>query len=345
MSRLELKGLSRRFGAVRALDRIDLSVEEGEFCVLLGPSGCGKSTLLRCVAGLEAPTDGEILLDGQQANDWEPKRRNVAMVFQSYALYPHYDVRRNLEFPLRMRRMARDEIDRRVRDAAALLHIEDLLDRKPRALSGGQRQRVAIGRAIVRDPSLFLFDEPLSNLDARLRQEMRIEIVRLHRRLQRTILYVTHDQAEAMTLGQKLVVMRAGRIEQIGAPAEVYTRPATEFVAAFVGTPPMNLVPGRIETGEFLGESLCIALPRAAHTGGATLGVRPQHVRLEEGHGRAQLEWIEELGAERYAHLRCGDLPLTARLPDDATPSEGEEVPFRFEADRLHLFADGVRVS
>jgi ABC-type sugar transport system ATPase subunit len=333
---MEIRGLTKRFGDVTAIAGIDLTVGERELCVLLGPSGCGKSTALRCVAGLEKPDSGEILIGGRRVNELEPKDRNVAMVFQSYALYPHMSVRENIAFPLRMRKA--EDIDRRVVDAAKLLKIEGLLDRRPRELSGGQRQRVAIGRAIVREPSLFLFDEPLSNLDAKLRAEMRMEIAALHKRLGAAILYVTHDQVEAMTLGSRIAVLSEGRIEQVGTPEEVYERPATRFVAGFVGTPRMNFIEGRIEGGAFSAQGVSVAVD--APDGPAELGVRPEDIGIGgdiEGH----VEWIENLGSDRYAHVRCGESRLVMRLPAGAAPEENVKLAF---GGAIHLFRDGKRI-
>ncbi|HWP34681.1 MAG TPA: sn-glycerol-3-phosphate ABC transporter ATP-binding protein UgpC, partial [Thermodesulfobacteriota bacterium] len=266
MAEVALRGVTKRFGSVVAVRDFSLEVRDREFVVLVGPSGCGKSTVLRLVAGLESPTEGEIAIGGRRVNDVPPKDRNVAMVFQNYALYPHMDVHGNLAFGLKLRGLPRREIDARVRQAAEILGIADLLARRPAELSGGQRQRVALGRAIVRDPAVFLFDEPLSNLDAQLRVQMRTELVKLHQRLSATMLYVTHDQVEAMTMGDRIVVMRAGAIEQVGEPLAVYERPANTFVAGFIGSPAMNLLPARLVPGAGgvvadLGDGLALPLP------------------------------------------------------------------------------------
>jgi ABC-type sugar transport system ATPase subunit len=291
MAIVELRGIERRFGSVRALDGVDLRVDDGELCVVVGPSGCGKSTLLRAVAGLEPLDAGGVWIDGRDVTRAEPRDRDVAFVFQSYALYPHLTVRENLEFPLRVRKVARDERQGRVREAAELLRIDDLLDRRPAELSGGQRQRVAMGRAVVRRPKVFLFDEPLSNLDARLRGRMRVELIELHRRLGATSLYVTHDQAEAMTLGQQLVVLRDGRVHQIGSPREIYERPVDPFVAGFIGSPPMNFIEGkvRVKEGERQLEwsGLPLAAPGFVPEGPAVLGIRAED--LLPGSGRLSL--------------------------------------------------------
>ena len=355
---LALRDVRKSFGNTRVLRGISLDVEPSAFCILLGPSGCGKSTALRCVAGLEEPEAGEIELGGISVRGKEPGKRDLAMVFQSYALYPHMSVYRNLEFPLKMsgaggNRAARRE---RIQKAATLLQLQDLLSRKPRQLSGGQRQRVAIGRALMREPKLFLFDEPLSNLDARLRGEMRVELARLHRSLGTTMLYVTHDQVEAMTLGTQLVVMNEGRIEQTGTPREIYTTPATRFVASFLGTPPMNLIPGHVEAGVFvahgvrvpLGDEVLAALP--ATPGSAPtleVGVRPEHIQPgrprgeKEGVLEGQVELVEDLGAERVAYITLGERTrVIARLEAD----EAASTAYRIAPSQVHVFLDGKRV-
>lgn len=374
---LALRNVSKSFGATEVLHDISLAVERGAFCILLGPSGCGKSTALRCVAGLETPQAGEILIEGQSVIGREPGERNLAMVFQSYALYPHMSIYRNLEFPLKMRRTARrSERHKRIHEVAALLQIEECLKRKPRQLSGGQRQRVAIGRALMREPALFLFDEPLSNLDARLRGEMRVELARLHRTLGATMLYVTHDQVEAMTLGTQIVVMNEGRIEQVGTPRAVYAQPATRFVASFVGTPPMNLLRGRIEGHVFVAEGVRAPLPepllaayeRADTPAEIELGVRPEHLEAasprgsQEGTLTGELELVEDLGADRYAYLSLGASQprVIARLaqarpatvaPPPAGPAtqietfEPTSSTFRLPAEHLHLFVNGRRLQ
>jgi multiple sugar transport system ATP-binding protein len=321
MTLLRLEGVGKRFGPSAAVEDVSLAVDRGEFCVFLGPSGCGKSTLLRLVAGLERPTTGRIVIDGRDVDGVDPAERDVAMVFQSYALYPHMTVRENLEFPLVTRRVPDREA--RVREAADLLRIGDLLGRLPRELSGGQRQRVAIGRAIVRRPRLFLFDEPLSNLDAQLRAETRVELARLHRRLGATILYVTHDQVEAMTLGTRVVLLRDGRVEQEGPPDQLYRHPRTPFVARFIGTPPMNLLKGQIRGGLFRG---AVEWPVPGPDGPALIGVRPEDLRLGEGPWEGAVDVVENLGAEAHVHVRVGDTLLTARVAPEAAPVPGARV-------------------
>ena len=302
-------------GETPAVDRFSLEVGDGEFLVLVGPSGCGKSTTLRMVAGLELPTSGSIILGGRDVTTLPPKDRDIAMVFQNYALYPHMTVRENMSFALRLRHVPKDEIARRVDAAAATLGLAPYLDRLPKALSGGQRQRVAVGRAIVREPAVFLFDEPLSNLDAKMRVEMRAEIVRLHHRLGATMIYVTHDQTEAMTMGDRIVVMEGGRIQQAAPPLEVYDRPANKFVASFIGTPPMNLLPpGVLDLGR-------------------TTGLRPEHVRVVARTGApgelpATVDIVEPLGAETIVHavLDGRRLPVLARVPGTTPFTHGAAV-------------------
>jgi multiple sugar transport system ATP-binding protein len=345
-------------GGFRAVRDVDLRINDAEFIVLVGPSGCGKSTTLRMVAGLEEITSGTICIGPKVVNDVPPKSRDIAMVFQNYALYPHMSVYRNMAFALRLRRMPRTEIDRRVRDAAAILGIADLLDRKPRALSGGQRQRVAVGRAIVRQPKAFLFDEPLSNLDAKLRVEMRAELKRLHQRLATTTIYVTHDQEEAMTLGDRIVVMKDGIIQQAGKPLDVFNRPRNRFVAGFVGTPPMNFFSGRLvlEAGELYFDegSSRIGLPAGsgpALTGkiGAEvlLGVRPEAMSLS-GEGRfagsanilpAEVALVEPLGEKMDI---CGTTPagkrVVARVDARGDISAGQHVSLHLDMQKVHIF-------
>lgn len=311
MARLSLSGIRKSYGNQEVLHGIDLSVDSGDFVVFVGPSGCGKSTLLRMMAGLEEITSGTFSIDGQMANNIAPSQRGIAMVFQSYALYPHMSVRGNLEYGLKNRGTPRAEIDARVEEAARILEIGPFLERKPRQLSGGQRQRVAMGRAIVRHPKAFLFDEPLSNLDAKLRGQMRVEIKRLQRSLNTTSVYVTHDQLEAMTLADRVVVMNTGRIEQIGKPTEVYERPASLFVAGFVGSPPMNL----FKTDELKAEA-GDGLPEAIGANTGTIGIRPDAVTLSPNGDPAiaitgTIELIEPVGGESHVYLR---LPRTDRV-------------------------------
>lgn len=345
-------------GGVPALEDLTLEVADGEFAVLLGPSGCGKSTALRLIAGLERPTRGRIWIGDRDVTDRPARERDIAMVFQSYALYPHKTVEENLAFGLRMRRVPRAEIAARVRRAAEMLGIAELLHRRPGQLSGGQRQRVALGRALVRDPQAFLLDEPLSNLDARLRLEMRAEIARLHRRTRATMLYVTHDQEEAMTLGRKVAVLRAGRLEQVGTPQEIYHQPASVFVAGFVGSPPMNLFSGRVGRagGDLVWEraGLKLALPGApVREGPAVLGIRPHEIEvLEAGEGpstcEATVELLEPLGASTLLRTRShpGGLPITVSVTGDVDLVEGTRIGLRFRRGALHLFdaATGLRI-
>jgi len=311
MTAVILKSLKKSFGAVNVIKGVDLEVASGEFCVFVGPSGCGKSTLLRIIAGLESATDGEIWIDGREVSGVEPSRRGIAMVFQSYALYPHLTVRENIGFGLSLAKLPKAEIKSKVDAAGAALQLGPLMDRKPRALSGGQRQRVAIGRAIVRDPKVFLFDEPLSNLDAALRAQMRIELTDLHRRLGATMIYVTHDQVEAMTMADKIVVLNAGGIEQVGTPMDLYNHPVSPFVAGFIGSPKMNLYDGAV----------------AQAMGCATYGIRPEHVTLSasEGKWQGKVRHVEHLGADTVVYLdvpRLGD--LVARAAGELKVAHGD---------------------
>ena len=318
MATLSFRNVRKTYpGGVAVIHGIDMEVQDGEFVVIVGPSGCGKSTLMRMVAGLESVTDGDIAIGDRVVNTLEPAERNIAMVFQNYALYPHMSVFDNMAYGLKIRRMDKAEIRRRVQDAARILELDQLLDRRPRQLSGGQRQRVAMGRAIVREPSVFLFDEPLSNLDAKLRVQMRLEIQKLHQRLKTTSLYVTHDQVEAMTLAHRMIVMNQGVPEQIGTPAEVFERPATTFVASFIGSPPMNLL--RVDAdaqGNVLGpegHALPVQAPASARCSSLILGLRPEHLRLNAPGLRAQVETVEILGSEQLIHARWGDQAVILR--------------------------------
>jgi ABC-type sugar transport system ATPase subunit len=343
-------------GPSRILGAISLDIADGELLVLVGPSGCGKTTLLRCIAGLEEQSRGDLFIDGQVMNQVQPRDRDIAMVFQSYALYPHMTVRDNLSFGLRMRKTPPDQVQRLVADAAAMLEIVPLLDRYPRQLSGGQRQRVAMGRAVVRRPKVFLFDEPLSNLDAALRQQMRIELLRLHRRLGATMVYVTHDQVEAMTLADRIAVMNRGAIEQVGPPGELYQRPKNLFVARFLGTPEINLVPGSVAAGRFADAARTLLVPVPGQPDGdVTLAVRSEDVHLcrsgEPGAVAAQVDVVEQLGWENLLHLRVGPHALTARCEARRSPVAGDPVGVRLSADTFHLFArlpgqpeDGLRL-
>jgi ABC-type sugar transport system ATPase subunit len=351
MASLRLEHVRCRYGGVAALEGIDLEVPDGAFCVVVGPSGCGKSTLLRAVAGLEPVESGAIYIGDEDVTAAAPRDRDVAFVFQNYALYPHMTARQNLEFPLRARGMPAADRERRVRDAAALLRIEPLLDRTPRELSGGERQRVAIGRAVVRRPRVFLFDEPLSNLDARLRARMRVELVELHRTLEVTTVYVTHDQAEAMTLAERVVVLESGRIHQVGAPREIYDRPADLFVAGFVGSPSMNFFAGEIgERGEartFRAPGAELPVDRALPEGSITLGVRPQDLLVEDGGPIAvRATLVEDLGGECFVHTSGESGPVVYRASTDApTPKPGDALRLRPLAGKEHWFVDGRRVG
>ena len=357
LSTISLENLSKHFGSVRAVDEIDLEVAEGEFLVLVGPSGCGKTTTLRMVAGLEFPTGGEIRVSGERVNEIPAKDRNMAMVFQNYALYPHMTVYENMAFGLRVRRLSAGDIDRRVKEAAALMGLEDLLHRKPRQLSGGQRQRVAVCRAIVRDPVAFLFDEPLSNLDAKLRVTARAEIRKLQRRLGTTSIYVTHDQTEAMTMGDRIVVMDEGKILQVGPPIELYDRPVNRFVAGFLGSPAMNFIEGRARRSdgglELEAGALRFPLPGACREGEAyTLGFRPEHLGFQGEGARpvsaeGRVELVEPLGSDTFVALDLGGEVLTVKEEGHFRAQVGERIRVFFDMDNAHIFAgaSGTRVA
>lgn len=355
MASLTVTNLVKRFGKVAALNGVDLHVEDGEFCVLLGPSGCGKSTLLNIVAGLIHQDQGAIALDGENVDRLFPRERDVAMVFQNYALYPHMTVAQNLGFGLRMRKVSKTTIQARVQETAGLLGIEDLLERKPRELSGGQRQRVAMGRALVRRPKLFLLDEPLSNLDARLRTEVRLELKQLHQQISGTIVYVTHDQVEAMTLGDKVVVMRDGFIRQIGAPEAIYERPADTFVAKFIGSPEMNLFHGRLtrqaERCYFNGPGFSIDLTACHLDPGeseADLGMRPEDLVLGEKHPirlSASARMLTNVGSEKYIHAQIGRSAVTVRAPKEISIDPGQVLSLSIQPNRLHIFQNNRRIS
>jgi sn-glycerol 3-phosphate transport system ATP-binding protein len=351
MATLELRDVKKSYGKVPTVHGISMNIDKGEFVVIVGPSGCGKSTLLRMVAGLEEITAGEIAIAGTVVNRLEPKDRDIAMVFQNYALYPHMNVYDNMAYGLRNRGMPKAEIDTRVQEAARILELAPLLARRPRELSGGQRQRVAMGRAIVRHPKVFLFDEPLSNLDAKLRVQMRLELQKLHRRLGVTSLYVTHDQVEAMTLGQRIIVMNAGRAEQIGTPAQIYARPASTFVAAFIGSPPMNLLHGTVPADRSaleLGGGARITLPAPARADGkVVLGVRPEQLHLGGGAFEMEVEMVESLGADHLIHGRLGDQALIVRAGPDASPATGTRIGVGFDAGAVHWFdaESGARID
>jgi multiple sugar transport system ATP-binding protein len=325
MGSMSLKKVSKVFGDMAVIPSLDLEIAEGEFVVFVGPSGCGKSTLLRLIAGLEDVSGGSISIDGRDVTGAPPSQRGLSMVFQSYALYPHMSVRGNIGFPLKMAGKSPDEIDRKVREAAATLNLTDYLDRKPRQLSGGQRQRVAIGRAIVREPVAFLFDEPLSNLDAALRVNMRLEISELHQTLKTTMVYVTHDQVEAMTMADKIVVLNRGRVEQVGSPLELYKRPDNVFVAGFIGSPKMNLIEGA----------------PAAHYQATTIGIRPEHILISktEGQWRGKAGVTEHLGSDTFIHVHTEAAGLvTVRASGDEDVRPGETLFLSPDETRLHRF-------
>ena len=355
MAIVRLNSLNKTYpNGVQAVCDVNLEVADGELVVLVGPSGCGKSTTLRMIAGLEDATSGDIYIGDRRVNDVAPGDRDIAMVFQHYALYPHMTVYQNMAFGLKMRHTRRDEIERRVRHAAGILSIEALLDRRPRELSGGQRQRVALGRAIVREPKVFLFDEPLSNLDAKLRVQTRAEIARLHQRLKCTIVYVTHDQVVAMTLGNRIVLMDRGVVQQVDIPMNIYRRPANRFVASFIGSPAMNFLPGTIEGGEFRSnhsdncQCVTLALNGDVPNGPATLGVRPEDLVCgDDGVPLAavSLDVVEHLGHETLVHFVLAGEELVARLPAAADAAPGQQLPLAVRHGAYHLFAaDGSRI-
>lgn len=352
MAGLNLSGLTKRFDKTEVLHGVDAEIGDGEFLVVVGPSGCGKSTILRLIAGLEEVSAGQVRIDGRLVNDLEPKDRDVAMVFQNYALYPHMNVYKNMAYGLKTRGYKKADIDQRVRRAAGVLGLEELLERKPRQLSGGQRQRVAMGRCIVREPSVFLFDEPLSNLDAKLRTQMRVELKKLHRQLKTTSIYVTHDQVEAMTLADRIMVLNDGRIEQLDRPDEIYNRPRTAFVARFIGSPAMNLVPARINRER---DQLSLAdgprLPLAVSVNGfeggeVTMGLRPEDLSIADERNRSgpgltvRVELHEPMGADTVVHCSLPkiDQPLIARLSGNQSFEEGVKLDLVFDPAKVHLF-------
>jgi multiple sugar transport system ATP-binding protein len=351
MSDVKLVGVAKYYEGgdpnVPALEKTTLSIDSGELVVLVGPSGCGKSTTLRIVAGLEAPSIGRVFIDERDVTDVPPARRDIAMVFQSYALYPHMSVFDNLAFALKLRKVSSTAIERRVKEVARSLGIQEFLHRKPKALSGGQRQRVAMGRAMVREPKVFLFDEPLSNLDAKLRGEMRKEIARIHRQTRTTCLYVTHDQVEAMTLADRIVVLEGGRVQQVGTPTEIYDSPANRFVAGFFGTPSMNVLSATVERGDdgavAKGHGFALeAPPNVASAGEVLVGFRPEAASLAERPGsapvRGRVELREVLGADVLLHVRSEAGPLTVKTEDRAAGEEGEDLTVWLDRDRLHFF-------
>ncbi|HEX4886301.1 MAG TPA: sn-glycerol-3-phosphate ABC transporter ATP-binding protein UgpC [Casimicrobiaceae bacterium] len=343
MAAVTIAAVQKWFGNTHVIRGVDIAIEDGEFCVLVGPSGCGKSTLLRMIAGLEEIGEGTIAIGGRVVNLVAPKERDIAMVFQNYALYPHMTVRDNLSFALMLAKMPKQEIAARVARAADILGLKDLLDRFPRQLSGGQRQRVAMGRAIVRNPQVFLFDEPLSNLDAKLRVQMRTEIKELHQRLKTTSIYVTHDQIEAMTMADRIVVMRDGLVEQQGAPLDLYDRPANTFVAGFIGSPAMNMVPGTVRAGREVEFAGGVRLPvpddaRAADGQPVLFGIRPEHCAPSDGGLPAEVVVVEPTGADTQLYCRFGGQEFTAVVRDRTHVTAGERVLLRPDLKRSHLF-------
>ncbi|UVC09457.1 sn-glycerol-3-phosphate ABC transporter ATP-binding protein UgpC [Rhizobium sp. TH2] len=356
MAQVELQDIRKSYGAIEIIQGARLSIGDGEFVVLVGPSGCGKSTLLRCIAGLETITSGKLMIDGADMTAADPVKRGISMVFQSYALYPHMTVAENIGFGLKIGGAPKSDAHKRVVEVARLLKLDQLLARKPKELSGGQRQRVAIGRALARNPRIFLFDEPLSNLDASLRAEMRVELAKLHAALGNTMIYVTHDQVEAMTLADRIVVMRAGVIEQVGSPLELFNQPANKFVAGFLGQPPMNFirleevreVGGKIEAGLPGGGRLALDMPASAK--GATaveLGVRPEDMSIDpDGPLEAVIDVVEQLGGETLLYCRLADeQALVAKLTGQSSHKSGDRLRFGMSDERLHLFdADGLNL-
>lgn len=353
MAQVELSRVSKQFGATKVVHGIDLMIEDNEFIVLVGPSGCGKSTVLRMIAGLESVSGGEIRIGGRPVNQVAPKDRNVAMVFQNYALYPHMSVYENMAFSLKMAKESRDEIERKVREAAGILELTPYLDRRPAALSGGQRQRVAMGRAIVRDPSVFLFDEPLSNLDAQLRTQMRMELKKLHLKMSTTTIYVTHDQIEAMTLADRIVILKDGKIQQVGSPIEVFERPVNRFVAGFIGNPPINMLPATI-SGSGAATSLLLGTLRlpippqpACHDGQQVqAGIRPDAIVTGANLTRLRVDWhvpaevvlAEILGGHSLLEFTAGGIAMIAELEGRILARPGEPIELGFDLDRLLLF-------
>ncbi|MDL2401881.1 sn-glycerol-3-phosphate ABC transporter ATP-binding protein UgpC [Rhizobium mayense] len=356
MAELELNGVKKAYQGNQVVHGLDLAIKDDQFVVIVGPSGCGKSTLLRMIAGLEDITSGELAIDGEIVNDIDPADRGCAMVFQNYALYPHMTVRQNMAYPLKIARLPKAERERRVEEAARILDLTQYLDRRPAQLSGGQRQRVAMGRAIVREPKVFLFDEPLSNLDAKLRVQMRIEIRRLHKRLGATSIFVTHDQVEAMTLADLLVVMNAGHIEQVGRPSEIYRRPASVFVASFMGAPAMNLFDAAIVSpGEIALDAVTtnrIAAPSHDLAVGTRikLGIRPEHVSIAAPGApglAARIDLVEELGGSQIAYCAVGEAEMAVVLPPDMEAQEGTLLTLALPPSALHIFdaASGKRLA
>lgn len=346
MSGLVIENLTKSFDRLVILDNINIAVDAGHLLVVLGPSGCGKSTILRLISGLEMPDQGRIILDGQDITGLEPQKRKTAMVFQNYALYPHMTVFDNMAFPLKVAKMPKSEIKTIVRSTAELLELENYLDRRPAQLSGGQRQRVALGRGLVRKPSIFLLDEPLSNLDAALRQKMRQEIVALQKRLGITMLYVTHDQTEALTMADRMVVLKDGRVRQTGTPAEIYDNPADTFVASFIGTPPINLVEEHIAGGR--GTHLPLEMGSAAPDGKYTIGIRPEHIAIAaDGSIDGEIVLSEYIGPVCHLQVKVGEVMLTITTDSDGAAAAGEKIRLRIDPKRVLLFdaATGKRIQ
>ncbi len=344
MTGVTLSKTVKKYGDVQVIHNIDLDIKDGEFCVFVGPSGCGKSTLLRMIAGLEETTDGQINIGARDVTHMDPSERGVAMVFQTYALYPHMSVEENMGFGLKMNGHPKDEIKAKVAEASRILKLDDYLKRKPKAMSGGQRQRVAIGRAIVRGPEVFLFDEPLSNLDAELRVDMRVEIARLHKEIGATMIYVTHDQVEAMTLADKIVVLRAGHIEQVGSPMDLYKDPDNKFVAGFIGSPAMNFLEGTVENGAVTvpalgGRSVAASVALPANGAKVLVGLRPQHLVVAEGDSPIRLELRERLGGVSYDYLTTATgEKVIVETRDDGAIAEGSSVTLDFQDADAYFF-------
>ncbi len=343
MAEVWVKELVKKFGEVTAVNRASIDCRDGEFLVLLGPSGCGKTTILRTIAGLEEPTAGEIYIGDRLVNDIPPKDREIAMVFQNYALYPHMTVRENIAFPLKMKKIKKEEIEERVQSVSKMLEIDKLLDRKPKELSGGQRQRVALGRAIVRNPKVFLMDEPLSNLDAKLRAYMRAELKKLHERIKVTTIYVTHDQVEAMTMATRIALLRNGELQQLGTPSEIYNNPANTFVGGFVGTPPMNFIEGRIEGKTFmthfmeyeLGAGVGVNIEKEK----VILGIRPEDITIsEKGDVEGEVYVVEPLGSEQIVTIKFGEDLILVKAPPNLDIGVGEKIKLSFNREKIYLF-------
>lgn len=342
MARIQLNNIEKRWGDVVGVEDANIDISDQEFLVLLGPSGCGKTTTMRMIAGLEFPTDGEIFMDGEMMNEVDARDRDVAMVFQGYALYPNMNIYENIRFPLRMRNVPKAQQDEQIRRAASMVEMTDYLDRKPGALSGGQRQRAALARAIVRSPQVFLMDEPLSNLDAKLRQSMRVQLKQLQRQLKITTVYVTHDQIEAMTLADRIVIMDKGRIQQIGTPDEIYTNPANTFVASFIGSPPMNLINGEFRHGAFISENISVPVRGIVKDGAVTLGIRPEDCKVagpnETAHLKGEIYGLEPTGDTTFLTIACTDQQFEVKADRGYREAFGASVGVSFDPKRLYFF-------